>query len=290
MLLSASTAIAGAKTAKKTKKASACKSSKTKKTKTTSCKASKNKKVKAKTCKSGSCKNVKAACKSKSCNNVKAAACNSGSCNNVKSAACNSGSCNNVKTAVCASGNCVNIQNILKSMGCKTNCDINSVLKTQKGYCPSGNCITKTQNPPSTVTNTDTSAKITDSKGYNSSYEDEVIALVNEQRAKYGLSVLSKDNGASQAARIRAKEIVTSFSHTRPDGSSCFTAASEVGLSYRTAGENIAFGYSTPAQVVTGWMNSEGHRKNILSSSFSKIGVGCYESGGVLYWSQFFIG
>ena len=55
-------------------------------------------------------------------------------------------------------------------------------------------------------------------------------------------------------------------------------------------GENIAYGYSTPAQVVNGWMNSEGHRKIILSASYSKIGVGCYSSGGVLYWSQFFIG
>ena len=109
-------------------------------------------------------------------------------------------------------------------------------------------------------------------------------------RKKAGLKALDPDTGAADAAHIRAKEIVQSFSHTRPDGRTCFTAASDLGVSYRTAGENIAYGYQTPEQVVQGWMNSEGHRKNILSSSFTKIGVGCYEKGGVLYWSQFFIG
>lgn len=125
---------------------------------------------------------------------------------------------------------------------------------------------------------------------FNTAYEDEVIRLVNVERAKYGLSALQKEQGAVSVAHVRAKEIVQSFSHTRPDGSSCFTAAKELGVSYSAAGENIAYGYADPQQVVNGWMNSEGHRKNILSSSFSKIGVGCYSSGKVLYWSQFFIG
>ena len=66
--------------------------------------------------------------------------------------------------------------------------------------------------------------------------------------------------------------------------------AEELGVSYSTAGENIAYGYGDPEQVVRGWMNSEGHRKNILSASYSKIGTGCYKSGNTLYWSQFFIG
>lgn len=126
--------------------------------------------------------------------------------------------------------------------------------------------------------------------GFNAAYEDEVIRMVNIERSKYGLSALQKDQGAASVAHVRAKEIVQSFSHTRPDGSSCFTAAKELGVSYSAAGENIAYGYADPQQVVNGWMNSEGHRKNILSSSFSKIGVGCYSSGNVLYWSQFFIG
>ena len=114
--------------------------------------------------------------------------------------------------------------------------------------------------------------------------------MVNSERAKYGLSSLAQDKCATEAAHLRAKEIVKSFSHTRPDGRSCFTAAKELGVSYRSAGENIAYGYPTPQKVVEGWMNSEGHRKNILSTSFNKIGIGCYKSGGNLYWSQFFIG
>ena len=125
---------------------------------------------------------------------------------------------------------------------------------------------------------------------FNTTYETEVLRLVNAERARYGLAPLSMDDGAVKVAHLRAKEIVLSFSHTRPDGSSCFTAAKEFGVTYSAAGENIAYGYATPAQVVNGWMNSEGHRKNILSASFSKIGIGCYESRGVLYWSQFFIG
>ena len=129
-----------------------------------------------------------------------------------------------------------------------------------------------------------------DSAGFNTAYEAQVLRLVNIERAKYGLAQLSMDDGAVKVAHLRAKEIVQSFSHTRPDGSSCFTAAKEFGVAYRTAGENIAYGYPNPEQVVNGWMNSEGHRKNILSASFSKIGIGCYESRGVLYWSQFFIG
>ena len=118
----------------------------------------------------------------------------------------------------------------------------------------------------------------------------QVLRLINAERDKYGLSPLVQDSGATQVAHLRAKEIVQSFSHTRPNGSSCFTAAGELGVTYRSAGENIAYGFPTPEAVVNGWMNSEGHRKNILSSSFGKIGIGCYESGGVLYWSQFFIG
>ena len=125
---------------------------------------------------------------------------------------------------------------------------------------------------------------------FNSAYEAEVLRLVNIERLRYGLSPLSFDNSAVDVAHVRAKEIVHNFSHTRPDGSSCFTAAQEAGVSYRYAGENIAYGYPTPEQVVDGWMKSERHRKNILSASFKRIGIGCYESKGVLYWSQFFIG
>ena len=156
---------------------------------------------------------------------------------------------------------------------------------SEKPTAPAVTPVTPTEKPTEpTVDQTHANSQ------FNSAYEAEVFRLVNIERLRYGLSPLSFDNSAVDVAHVRAKEIVHNFSHTRPDGSSCFTAAQEAGVSYRYAGENIAYGYPTPAQVVDGWMNSEGHRKNILSASFKRIGIGCYESKGVLYWTQFFIG
>lgn len=123
-------------------------------------------------------------------------------------------------------------------------------------------------------------------------FMDEVVRLVNEEREKEGLSALTVDSSAAKAAQVRAEELVESYDHTRPDGSSCFTALDQAGASYWTAGENIAAGYSTPEAVVEAWMNSPGHRANILSSSFTKIGVGYFhaESGYRDYWVQMFLG
>ena len=87
----------------------------------------------------------------------------------------------------------------------------------------------------------------------------------------------------------RAQEIAQSFSHTRPDGSSCFTILEEFGVSYRAAGENIAMGQRTPEEVMDGWMNSSGHRANILNGTFTSIGVGYYVDGaGAAHWVQIF--
>ena len=118
----------------------------------------------------------------------------------------------------------------------------------------------------------------------------QVVELVNKERNKNGLASLTMDSELNRAAAVRAKETAQSFSHTRPNGSSCFTALDEIGYSYSSAGENIAMGQSSPSEVVKAWMNSEGHRANILNSSFTKIGVGCHSNGSTLYWSQFFAG
>ncbi len=107
-----------------------------------------------------------------------------------------------------------------------------------------------------------------------SDFEREVIRLVNIERAENGLPGLALDEEIGKAADIRAKEIGEVFSHTRPDGSECFTVFTELGIKHGWAGENIAFGYRTPADVVEGWMNSSGHRANILSENYTKIGVG----------------
>ena len=122
----------------------------------------------------------------------------------------------------------------------------------------------------------------------NSSYAAQVVSLVNAERARQGLPALTVSTAVQQAAQTRAGELQTSFSHTRPSGASCFTALTEAGVSYARAGENIAYGQSTPEAVVQSWMNSSGHRANILSSSFTSIGVGCTVVNGTAYWAQLF--
>ena len=119
-------------------------------------------------------------------------------------------------------------------------------------------------------------------------YADEVLRLVNQERAKAGLSSLTTNPTLIAAANKRAQESRQSFSHTRPNGTSFSTALDEYGVAYRTSGENIAYGQRTPQEVVSGWMNSPGHRANILNPNFNKIGIGVYQHGGTIYWAQLF--
>ena len=126
--------------------------------------------------------------------------------------------------------------------------------------------------------------------GSQDAFANEVVRLVNEERAKAGLPALTVDRGAASAAQVRANEIERSFSHTRPDGSSFNSALTEAGVNFRGAGENIAYGQNSPEKVMEGWMNSSGHRANILNSSYTSIGVGHYQNAsGVNYWTQLFI-
>lgn len=120
-------------------------------------------------------------------------------------------------------------------------------------------------------------------------FAEQVVKLVNEERAKAGLSALSIDTNVEAAAQVRAREIKQSFSHTRPNGTQFSTALKEQGVSYRGAGENIAWGQKSPEAVMQAWMNSDGHRANILNSNFTTIGVGYYQdANGTNYWTQLF--
>ena len=119
-------------------------------------------------------------------------------------------------------------------------------------------------------------------------YVLEVVELVNEERAKEGIAPLELDLALCEAAEIRAQEAKKSFSHTRPNGERCFTALSEAGITYKIAGENLGGHIKTPKRAVAAWMNSEGHRKNIMNPRFTHIGVGYVSSGN--YWAQFFVG
>ena len=126
--------------------------------------------------------------------------------------------------------------------------------------------------------------------GSTSSYARQVLDLVNRERALYGLEALSLDDTLSRYAAVKSQDMHDNayFSHTSPTYGSPFDMMRSFGISYNYAGENIAMGYSGPEAVVTAWMNSAGHRANILSSNFTRMGIGYVEDGG--YWTQWFIG
>ncbi|WP_237389776.1 CAP domain-containing protein [Bacillus sp. USDA818B3_A] len=126
--------------------------------------------------------------------------------------------------------------------------------------------------------------------GTVSQFAQQVIDLTNQQRTKNGLQALKADTQLSGVAQKKAVDMQQNhyFSHTSPTYGSPFDMMRDFGVSYKSAGENIAQGQRTPQEVVTAWMNSEGHRKNILSSNFTHIGVGFEQTGK--NWSQMFIG
>lgn len=147
-----------------------------------------------------------------------------------------------------------------------------------------------------TTTETEAVAEVTTESvtagSYMDAYAEQVLAIVNEERSAAGLSSLTMNYTLVSAAKVRAAETVQSFSHTRPNGTSCFTAFDEAGVSYYGAGENIAAGQSTPTTVMQAWMDSEGHKANILNESFTEIGIACYydpNSTYGYYWVQCFI-
>lgn len=120
-------------------------------------------------------------------------------------------------------------------------------------------------------------------------FAEQVVELVNQERTKAGLNAVTLDQKIASAALVRAKEIETSFSHTRPNGSKFSTALTEQGVTFKGAGENIAWGQKSPEAVMQAWMNSEGHRANILNKNFTKIGVGYYQNAaGRNFWTQLF--
>lgn len=146
-----------------------------------------------------------------------------------------------------------------------------------------------TVKPPSNNTGGSTNNNNNNTSSSVSAYEKEVLTLVNKERAKAGLQALKLDTELSKVARIKSKDMQTNgyFDHNSPTYGSPFDMMKKFGISYKSAGENIAYGQTTPSAVVTAWMNSEGHRRNIMSSSFTHIGIGYHSTGH--YWTQMFI-
>ncbi|PGW34972.1 serine protease [Bacillus cereus] len=122
-----------------------------------------------------------------------------------------------------------------------------------------------------------------------SEFEQRVVELTNAERTKQGLPALQIDTELSKVARIKSEDMQKNnyFDHNSPTYGSPFDMMKKFGISYKSAGENIAQGQRTPEEVVQAWMNSAGHRANILNSGFTHIGVGYVESGN--YWTQQFI-
>lgn len=125
-----------------------------------------------------------------------------------------------------------------------------------------------------------------------SAFNQQVLDLTNAERTKAGLAPLKYNAELSNVAKIKSEDMRDKkyFNHTSPTYGSPFTMMSNFGIKYTAAGENIAAGYTTPQAVVTGWMNSPGHRQNILNANYNQIGIG-YAAGGSYghYWTQMFI-
>lgn len=133
---------------------------------------------------------------------------------------------------------------------------------------------------------------ITGKREYSKAFE--VLKMVNEEREAANkasgkvageegyLVPLKMDASLLEAAMVRAAETAVCFSHTRPDGTSCFT------INDKMMGENIALGQTSAYQVMTSWMNSQGHKDNILKNYWSSIGIGCFYQEGVYFWTQCF--
>ncbi len=121
------------------------------------------------------------------------------------------------------------------------------------------------------------------------SVEQEVVTLVNAERAKEGLPALKEEWELSRVAKYKSQDMHDKkyFDHTSPTYGTPFTMMKNFGITYKSAGENIAMGQRSAEEVVKAWMNSAGHRANILNKNYTHIGVGYVKDGN--YWTQMFI-
>ncbi|MDB8791140.1 CAP domain-containing protein [Romboutsia sp. 1001216sp1] len=161
----------------------------------------------------------------------------------------------------------------------------NNTNVDSKPSTPSNN--TNVDNKPSTPDNS------TAQSGNFSSYQREIVNIVNAERSKRGLAPLTLDSSLSNVATKKSQDMINRgyFDHNSPTYGSPFDMMKQFGINYKAAGENIAMGQKDPQDVMNSWMNSDGHRKNILGPNFTHIGVGIAKaSNGQLYWTQMFIG
>lgn len=212
---------------------------------------------------------------------------------------CAQNACAPVASQTCTQGS--NCGNTIVVSGNQNYSDvINSILSRLTGKSCSQSSGSGTVSKPSSSapssskpsSGSSSSAPSTGTGTY-ADFQNQVVQLVNQERTSRGLKALSVDSALTNTATLKSQDMAKLgyFDHTSPTYGSPFDMMKQYGISYRTAGENIAMGQTSPQQVMTGWMNSEGHRANILNSSFTKIGVGiARNSNGTYYWTQQFIG
>jgi uncharacterized protein YkwD len=184
---------------------------------------------------------------------------------------------NQVKATPCNNGTKTIVLN-----SCPSNTDVNAIIQNAL----KGKTTTKAPSPTKAPTKTNTIPSKTSTS--DSSFANQVLKLVNAERAKGGVSALTMSSQLTAPANKRAKEIEQKFSHTRPNGTQWSTVLDEFNVSVSAAGENLAYNYNTPEAVVEGWMNSPGHRANIMNPKFHKIGIGVYNNNGTVYCTQLF--
>ena len=163
---------------------------------------------------------------------------------------------------------------------------------TQKPAATSKPTATPTHKPAATAKPTAAPTQKPAESGTATAIEKQVLKLVNAERAKYGISALTWADDLARIARAHSQDMIrrSFFDHTNPDGQSPFDRLKNSGIRYRYAAENIAYGQRTPEAVMNAWMNSSGHRKNILNANLREIGIGAVSSsGGMIYWTQLFV-
>ena len=203
-------------------------------------------------------------------------------CNNdINNSNCN----NNLNCNIPGTCNTPNCDNTINTPGTSKP----DVSKPNKPNKPTKPDTTKPDTTKPDTTKPDTT-KPENNGTQQAAFENKVLDLVNAERAKGGLKALQMDENVRSVARLKSQDMNQKnyFSHTSPTYGSPFDMMKKFGINYSSAGENIAQGYTTPEAVVTGWMNSPGHRANIMNGSFTHIGVG-YEANGN-YWTQMFVG
>lgn len=160
--------------------------------------------------------------------------------------------------------------------------------KTEPKTEPKTEATTRKHTEPTTEVTTQAVSKPQTSP--NTDVATSILNLVNRQRSAQGLKSLSLDSALNNAATLKAQDMADKgyFDHTSPTYGTPFQMLKSLGISYRSAGENIAKGQKTPEAVMNAWMNSSGHRANILNSSYGKLGVGYVVKNGTTYWVQIF--